>query len=103
MTRSPYRRLASCAERTVSISLLLFVAIASTWTAQENSNLDGQRARTLYRRGYWLLLINGIDPQSASTQSSPMQPTSIVTVRTDGTDKKVLTGPGNFSPSWPPD
>jgi Tol biopolymer transport system component len=34
-----------------------------------------------------------------------MPPTSVVTVRTNGTDKKVLTGPGNFnfSPSWTPD
>jgi len=102
MTKSTYRPLASCAERTVSI-LLLFVAVASTLTAQENSSLDSQRARTLDRQGYWLLLINGIDPQSASTQSFLTQPPSIVTVRTDGTGKNVLTEPGNFSPSWTPD
>jgi TolB protein len=71
--------------------LLLTQGCGQSPTVQESTTAS-------YVKQHGILVMNDI-----STPGTPLAQASIFTVRADGTNKKMLTGPGNQAPSWTPD
>jgi Tol biopolymer transport system component len=62
------------------------------------SNVQESATASYVKQLNGILVMNDI-----STPGTPLAQVSIFTVRADGTNKKMLTGPGNQFPSWTPD